>query len=715
MASNTFSFSTGETWSRLYADLQKQVNQLNADVRTLMQEREVARATNDALIRAGAAAETGKAEAERKLVVSGRLFKSLHEHHRACPGSMDATSDQAWEYGLEIQAENARFKEEVKQLKDDRLRLETDLAFKAKESETKEKEAAALKRRTDELTQARDELRDKLDQETKDAADIRTNLDTAYADLTRKGEEHRALRKQKDDIEAELFGTKLQLQDAHDHYQQSQQRVAELESQKSAIEALERDNATLQADHDHMQEKLNEQDRAVLVKDVRIGYLETQVQKALTAAARAQDAQNKADAAVDPTTAEPTSVVTTGESLEDELNNSGELYDPEAASQLELSLELVAAVTAAHTAPVDAPTTTSSTQTAVSPTQVVTSSTLTQVSTTADTSPVEPSAMLSESDVHALWETRIEPALRILSTSSPRTIDLRFIVETVQDLTGSSLTTTSTQTEEEEKNEELSISLETVADIAPVELSLESSVTQTESPKLTHTGISTVFDQPPVVYEERHTQTNTPTAVYEERHTQTDAPQLKQTGTSTVLDHPPVVHEERHTQTDAPQLTQTGTSTVLDHPPVVHEERHTQTDAPQLTQTGTSTVLDEPPIVQEDRHTQTDIQAPPTVVYVPKKRSIFSLSTALAIFFALLAILYYAELESWKNSSNRAGVNRLYNSMGYQRRGRHLFGTIPVCYQRGETWLTEAFCQQFAAGVQKIEASIGIKYPSTWW
>ncbi|KAK7192021.1 hypothetical protein PSPO01_01593 [Paraphaeosphaeria sporulosa] len=660
MASNapTFSFFTGETWSLLYADLQKQVNQLSTDVRTLQAEREVARATNDTLIRAGAAAETAKAKAERKLVVSERFFKSMHEHHRACPGSME-TTDHAWEYGLQIQNENTRLGEEVKQLKDDRTRLENDLADKAKESEAKEQEAATLKRRNDELTRHRDELKAKLDQETKDAADIRTNLDTAYADLQHRIDEHNKLRKQKDDTDADLLDAKLQLQDALEHYQHSQARIEELESQKSAIEALERETATLQADMDGMQEKLNDHDRTVLVKDARIAYLETQVQKALEAAARAQDEQNKADAAVDPTTAEPTSV-TTGGSLEDELNDIDEELDTEAASQLDFSLELVAAFTAVEIAPVDESTTTSSTQTAVSSAQGVTSFTQTDVSTAGEIIPVEPSATLSESDIRVLWKSRIEPALRNLSTPSSSSIDLGFIIEAVQDLTGSALTTTSTQTEAvEEKEPQLSFSLETVTHIAPAAFSLESSATQTEAPKLAHAGTSTFFDQPPVVYEERHTQTDTPE-------------------------------------------------------PVVHEERHTQTDTPQLTQTGTSTVLDQPPVFQEDRHTQTDIQAPPTGVYAPKKRSFFSLSTALAIFFALLAILYYTELESWKNSSNRAGVNRLYNSMGYQRRGRHLFGTIPVCYERGETWLTEALCQQFAAGIQKIEAQIGIEYPSRW-
>ncbi|KAL5429775.1 hypothetical protein PMIN04_000154 [Paraphaeosphaeria minitans] len=733
MASNkpSFSFSTGETWSLLYADLQKQVNKLNVDVKALQAEREVARATNDALIRVGAAAETAKAEAERKLVVSERLFKSLHEHHRACPGSMETTSDLAWEYGLQIQNENARLTGEAKELKDERIRLENDLADKAKESEAKEHEAATLKRRNDELTKHRDELKVKLDQETKDAADIRTNLDAAYADLQHKIDEHRALRKHKDDTDAELHDAKLQLQHALHHYQQSQTRIEELETQTSAVEALDREIATLQADMDMMQGKLHDSDRTVLVKDARIAYLETQVQKALEAAARAQDEQNKADAAVDPTTAEPTSVLTTGGSLEDELNDIDEELDAEVASQLEPSLELIAAITTAQTAPVDASTTTSSTQTAASLAQAVTSFTQTDVSTTGEIIPIEPSATLSESDIRVLWKSRIEPALRNLSTSSSSTVDLRFILETVQDLTGSALTTNSTQTEaEEEKDLQLSFSLETVAHVAPVEYSLESSATQTETPKLTHVGTFTVLDHPsvtneerytqtdtaePVALEERHTQTDTAKPVaLEERHTQTDASKLAQTGTSMVLDQPPVVYEERQAQTDAPKLTQTGTSTALDQPPIVHEERHTQTDTPQLRQTGTSTVLDQPPIVQEDRHTQTDMQAPPKVVYAHKKRSFFSISTALAIFFALLAFLYYTELESWKDSSNRAGVNRLYNSMGFQRRGRHLFGTIPVCYERGETWLTEAFCQQFAAGIKKIEAQIGIEYPSRW-
>ncbi|KAL1606317.1 hypothetical protein SLS60_003719 [Paraconiothyrium brasiliense] len=652
-------FNSGETWYQLYVGVQQQINQLRTEmqVKELRVQAVVARTSNDALIRAGAAAETAKTAAERKLAVSRKLFESMHEHHRACPGNM-STQDDAWEYGLKLQDHNLELKEEVKQLKEERSRLENDLAFKTQESETKEKEGAVLQRRNDELTQHLTEVKQNLEQETKDAADIRTNLDTAYADLTRKEEEHRVLRKQKDDAEAELYGAKLQLDDAHNHYQQSQKRVEELESQRSAIEALEQANAALQNDLDNMQEAFNDHDRTVLVKDARIAYLENQVQKALTAAARAQDEQNKANAAEDPTTAESTSVaIAAGESLQAEFENLSEpaddLFDTEAASQLEPSLELIAAITTVDIPPIDAHSTTSSTQTAVSSAQAVTSSTQTEPSTTADiapidvppttsstqtevfttadippsepqqpaldiafaspvaVAPVEPSTTLSASDVRNLWENKIEPALRNLRPSPSHTID--FIVERVQDLTDSMRTTSATQTEDEEKEaEELNISpLTTAAHIAPVESST--------------------------------------------------------------------------TQTDPPKLTQTGTSTVLDLPPVVHE----------------------------DRHTQTNIQSPPHVV-IRKKSSILSLSTAFAIFFALLSIFYYAELESWRHSNNRVGVNRLYNSMGYQRRGRHLFGTIPVCYEQGETWLTEAFCQQFAAVVQKAEASVGIKYPSRW-
>lgn len=736
---------------------------LTRSFQTLRTERDMARASADALVREGASAASARALAERKLETTKQLFDSLHHHHSTCtgtcPGSLPGAMASTFEEGLQLQTERLAFGQEIKLLKDDRNRLQKELTDKTKESEAKEQEAATLKRRTDELAHALHDLRGKHDHVLKDAADIRNNLDSAYADLTRKNQEQHTLRKLKDDADAARYGYELQLKDAIEHYQQSQHRVEQLESQKSAIEALERHNATLQADSDVMQDRLNDHDRTVLVKDARISYLETQLQKALEAAARAQDEQNKAEAAVDPTTAEPPSAPALVQSLGAELEDIGEFPDSEAASQFEQTIELVNAFTAAQTAPVDVPTTNFSPQAAASFAQ-------TDVTTTGEIIPVEPAETLSQSDIHTLWSSRIEPALRNLSTSSQSNIDLSFIIETVQDVTGSSLSTTSTQTEpEEEKKEQLSLSFETVAHVAPVAALLVSSSTQTDAPKLMHVGTSTVFDHAPVVYAERDTQTDAadpvkqeeretqtdiaelahsgtsmvPIAheerdtqtdiaepiVHEERNTQTDGPTLAHTGTSTVsIVHEerdtqtniadPVVHEENQTQTDGPKLTHTGTSTALDQPPTVHEERNTQTDAPQLEQTGTSTILDQLPIFQGDQGTQTDFPVPPTVVHITKKRSFFSLSTALAIFFAVLSLLYYAELDSWKNSNNRAGVNRLYNSMGYQRRGRHLFGTIPVCYERGETWLGEALCQQWAYGIQKIEAQIGVKYPERW-
>lgn len=650
-----------QSWFGLYQGLQQQVLVLQADVRGLKAEREKAQATNDALVRAGAAAQSAKAEAERKLAISQKLFESLRQHHLACNGngngnmSAEAEHDRA----VDLEKENADLKAAVKQLKDDKHRLEGDLAHKVKEIINQGNDASKFQRANDELTQKLKDTKTQLQQEISDAADIRTNLDSAYADLSRKEDEHRALRKQKDDTAAELYAAQLQLKDAHDYFQQSEKRVEEIESQKAAIQALEQDNATLQADVDNMQTLLEEQDRTVLVKDARIAYLENQCQKALAAAARAQD---KANAAADPTTAEPTSIaLAPDESLQDELDHlseaSDELFhvDDDAEAELEPSLELRADYPTVETAPFQAPppthsstqtavsftqnvtsstqtevpsaqATTSSTQTEVSSAQVTTSSTQTESHTAAETlpvepqqptltlaplstveiAPIEPSTTLSASDVRLLWERQIEPALQTLSTSSTGTI--HFILERVQDLTHATRTTSSSQTEEELRVSDTI----TTASIAPVEF------------------------------------------------------------------------------------------------------RQVQTEPPKLTHTGSSTVLDEPPVANIERHTQTDIEPLPSVVTVHKKNSFFSISTALAIFFAILSLLYWAELETQRTTDNRIGINRLYNSMGYQRRGRHLFGTIPVCYEHGETWLTEALCQQFAAGVQKAEAWAGISYPSTW-
>ncbi|KAF1973924.1 hypothetical protein BU23DRAFT_126832 [Bimuria novae-zelandiae CBS 107.79] len=671
---------------------------------------------------------------------------------------------EAYDRAVALEIANKSLTDDKKRLEADQVKLKKEFDDKVDDLAAKTEEASALERARDALTQKLKDQGDKLQQQKSVNIDIRTHLDNAYADLNDKGDELRTLHKEKDDKEAELFAAQLQLRDAHEHFQQSQKRIEELELQKAAIEAIETDNATLQAEVDHMQETLSEAERTVLVKDARIAQLEISLQKALQAEARAIAQAHDAQNAVDPVVAEtsPSPALAAGKSLEDELD---ELEDTSSfgsiGSQSNDDYDTLAAATTTASTQTEAQepslSTTTSTAAHIAPDEPQQPSLDTTISTAADTSPVEPPFILSEADAQKLFLHKILPTLQQAAASSTATAapshTVNIIVESMRPLTEVTRTTSSTQTEDEEK-EPLSeattqtdlpnltqTGTSTVLDFPPV--IHEEHTTQTELPILTQTGTSTVLDFPPIVHEEQSTQTDLPTLaqtgtstildfppiIHGERTTQTELPTLAHVGTSTVLDFPPVVHEEQTTQTELPSLAQIGTSTVLDFPPIVNEEQSTQTELLSLAQTGTSIVLDFPPVLHEEQHTQieaphvltfnqhtqTDLQTPPTpVVITRKKRSIFSLSTTAAIFFALLSVFLYAEVESWRTSNNIVGVNRLYNSMGYQRRGRHIFGTVPLCYERHNNWLAETFCQQFASGVQAIEAYAGIEYPITW-
>ncbi|KAJ4290210.1 hypothetical protein N0V90_010425 [Kalmusia sp. IMI 367209] len=591
MANNP-TFSASSTWESLFSNIQNEVTELRREVNSLKTRYDNAVASNTALIAASAKAEAAKAEAEKKATIARDLFNNLRTHHSTCDGNMD------WEHGVALEQEVDDLKEKNKDLRARNTSLEDTQRRKNEELEAAGTAVNTLKAANKNLEQRLDEEKSKLEQQKKDAADIKVNLDTAYADLERKDADNRVLRKQKDDIDAARHELELKLHDAEQLYQQSQNRVAELESQKTAIEELEQDNATLQTDVDNLQERLNEHDRTILVKDARINRLEEQIQRALLDNLKTQrNAEDLANAATSPISAEPLSSldVAQSESLEAELENASDASDFGAEFEPEPVLELANVTSIVDIAPIDAP----------------------------------------------------------------------------------QIATSSTQTEPKQPN--FSIAVSSAAHVAPVEpqKALSTAETQTEPPELTHIGTSTVLDLPPILLKEQAIQMEQPRLT------------LTRLSSTHVAPVEPV----------KTKLTHVGTSTVLDYPPVVIKEQNTQTDAAAA--------------IMKDQPTQTDPSPIPSPT-VSKKRGVISISTAMAIFFALLSLFYFMENEALQNYGSHGYTNRLYINGGPLRRGRHLFGMFPLCYEEGSTWATEAMCQQFASGVKALESWAGIEYPVLW-
>lgn len=572
------------------ADWWKKMGDLEDRLAHAQYKLESSLAINATLVSDAAKAADAQAAAEKRAVIARQLVEQLRSRHTK--SKMD---DAEWDANVDLQERFDARGEELAELEQLRQALKTECSNKDKELADTRATIEQLRKSETSLERELAASKEKLQQQASDAKDIRANLDAAYADVQNKDAEYASLQKQKDAADAAFYAVQLELKDAREHYQNSQKRVEELESQKSAIEALEQSNAMLQADHDSLQALLDDRDREILVKDARILLLETQVQKALAAERKAVDEATKAEPAADLTTGLFASAEhTQDESLKaeigsqadsDDFQGDGAGDDIDLASEPEISLGFSAIQTIEIT-PADAATTAASAQTIVSSSQIGTTS------------------------------------------------------------------------------------------------------TQTDAPKLTQAATETILQYAPTVHEERHVETQTLSTGLSDRGTMTDTPD----------EIPSVAMADQDTQTDAQAET----------PRVTLVDDHTQTN--------TETQL----ITMSDCGVQTDPQPAPTpAVARPKKNwkwwnFFFWLFAFLTVFFAYLSLELFIAKEDWRLSNNRHGVNRMYNSLGYKQRGRHLFGHIPVCYENHSNVVLESMCEHFTDYVKKAERYLGGEPKMLW-
>ena len=608
-------------------------------------------------------------------------------------------------------------------IKDASLEAERVIADKAEESR---------KDLEHELASAKHDFKLKLEQRNSDIEDLRANLDSAYAELRHRDDEVRTQAKQKDDAEARLYAVQLELQDAHDHYQASQELVEERDSQIYTLRALEQSNATLQAEADSLQEKVHENERDKLVKDARIMQLENMYQKVLADEQKALEKQAREQHAVDPTAEPPTAAQ--GQSLATELNEVDsdvdsddfpgilEQSDPEVIlefSQIQ-TIDTTPVAPAIAIAPV--------------PVEVATQTYLPELDLT------KPEVVLDIAPVvHEEWQTQTEPVTLldlapIVQASNTQTepttlLDFAPVVQVSSTQTEPTIIldlapiaqVSNTQTEPE-----------TVMDFSPVDAALQENI-QTEP--------ETVLDFAPVARQE-NTRTEPETIldlapIAQQKHTQIEP--------ETILDFAPTAQQE-NTQTEpetildfapAPialqEYTRTEPTTIVDLAPTVSQATHTQTEPTTIFDLAPTVPVYDPSPVDEgvpnaprfkklrlpmsDQNTQTDPQPqthPTTIIVRSKKGGFFSWSTILAIVFALFAINYYSEAHAWRHTDRAVGLNRLYHTRGYRQRGRHLFSTIPVCYEHQANFIAESFCEQWEVGVKAMERYIGIPDYRRW-
>lgn len=268
---------------------------------------------------------------------------------------------------------------------------------------------------------------------------------------------------------------------------------------------------------------------------------------------------------------------------------------------------------------------------------------------------------------------------------------------------------------------------EVVLDLAPV--------THRESHAQTDPEV--VLDLAPVIHREMQTQTE-PTTVLDlapttqVSSTQTDpttvvdlAPstlkQNTQNNLVTILDLAPIMSQATSTQTEP--------ATTLDLEPIATtqiqratKDEDTQTDF--LSPYTLSPIDDEKPTQPSSPHllmldypTQTDPQTPihpatPHLAPQPKKKGGFiRWSTILSLVFCFIGAVFYSNAHAMRHTHPLTCSNRLYQSMGYRKRGRHLFAFIPVCYEMQSNFVGEALCEQWEVGVKALENYFGVVHP----
>ena len=481
------------------------------------------------------------------------------------------------------------------------------------------------------------------------------------------------------------MNSQIEHNDLRTKIQAAQEHIEELEEQLAAVEALETENAGLEADVEDLRNLLGDHERTLIVKDERISHLETQFQKERQRNLHHADAVAALrTATASPVDEPPPSFNLMADSLQEELDAVSD-YDESLYQHLDFS----------------------------------------DVTNVAEIAPIAPAPKVTTAPTAAARSTiRVAEAASVVPTTAPAPKHTLNVNEAAQVAPVTAPTPKHT------------LNVNEAAQVAPLtapapKLSVKINETINFAPETIPTPEFTVYVNEAASITPIQRQVAI-TAV----STQTDIPELTvEIPPSAALDIAPiapveVVLSSSSTQTHVPKLHSSvvGAATISIAPiePKEMDAKLDTTLAPtaasnqKLDITAIEVMFEEvPSLGHAERHLNGSMKGPAieaaqsNLATNDSNKTSFS-QTALALIALLLTLVclkLYTELSAWRTANGIGfgeGYGNVYDRGGAFGNGRHLFGVIPLAMDVGNSDLSEQVARTMSVAITRFEDWAGI-------
>ena len=237
--------------------------------------------------------------------------------------------DDNWDRAVALESDNRDLNRKNAALKNDNANLEKELRETKHQLQQSDDQLSQLRAKVQALDAQNKKIAEDLDDEKAAATDANTTIDRLYTELQQAHTARDSAYKERDDVLAEKFQLKLELEDITQQWQdldtKNNELIEELEAAQDAVDS----SAEMENDLKKLREAHVDQDREILVKNERIDNLEQQIQKANKRLLEMAD--EKARAAAASPTDDNRHIGSLGDTLEDELSGLDDesYYEPE--------------------------------------------------------------------------------------------------------------------------------------------------------------------------------------------------------------------------------------------------------------------------------------------------------------------------------------------------------------------------------------------------
>ena len=237
--------------------------------------------------------------------------------------------DDNWDRAVALESDNRDLNRKNAALKTDNANLEKELRETKHQLQQSDDQLSQLRAKVQVLETQTKRTAEDLADEKAAASDANATIDRLYAELQQAHTARDGAYKERDDVLAEKFHLKLELEDITQQWQDLDTKNNELIEELEAAQEIADSSAELENDLKKLREEHVDQDREIVVKNERIDNLEQQIQKANKRLLEMAD--EKARAAAASPTDDNRHIGSLGDTLEDELSGLDDesYYEPE--------------------------------------------------------------------------------------------------------------------------------------------------------------------------------------------------------------------------------------------------------------------------------------------------------------------------------------------------------------------------------------------------